>query len=91
MSWGCYKHECDVDAPGWLEKEAELCDEHSLRDDGATWGSRQIGICPWCVEELLEEVVRLRAEVTAFKFRERAREAERHEPYPKELGMIRQD
>ena len=53
MSWGCYRHECDVDAPRWKAKVAALCKEQAASDDGGTWGSRQIGICPWCVEELM--------------------------------------
>ena len=59
MSWGCYRHECDVDAPGWTEKEAALCESQAAADGGRTWGSRQIGICPWCVEEMMSTVRRL--------------------------------
>ena len=53
MTWGCYKHEVDVDSESWKEKEMELSVSHSEADGGKTWGLRHVGICPWCVEEYL--------------------------------------
>ena len=52
MSWGCYKHECDVGADAWKLETKRVCTKQADSDGGRTFGARQVGICPWCYDEL---------------------------------------
>ena len=61
MGWGCYKHECDIGSEKSQEKLAELVQREE--DKGfPSWG-RDAQICPFCYEEMENELHDLRKKV----------------------------
>jgi hypothetical protein len=52
MSWGCYRHECDIESTN-AQKALALLVNHENQRGFPAWGHDE-QICPFCYAELLD-------------------------------------
>ena len=64
MGWDCYKHEVNVESKSWEEKILNLITINCYPR------SKNSAICPWCYEELANELYTIKRviEEAGFKF-----------------------